>query len=68
MDSFHFQDRGDPGIVIILNSDSEVHTALGLPAVAALNPSLQQGKTFTNSIYQALNLCPYRTHPSCFES
>ena len=37
-------EHDDPGCIFIFSSDAEVHQVLGLPAVATLSPSLQQGK------------------------
>ena len=34
----------DPGIVFVVASEDKIHQCLGLPAVANLQPTLQQGK------------------------
>ena len=38
------EEDDDPGAIVILNSDADVHQVLGLPSVANISPPLIQGK------------------------
>lgn len=38
------EDESDPGMIFIFSDPDDIHACLGVPAVAHLNPRLQQGK------------------------